>query len=396
MEFVARPNPWRRRMWSDHDRTGWLRGDSAAIRQGGTHAAGGRHRARLRQDDGGPRPGRLCHVPGAGNHLLRRHEGPSRQAGGGRRLEALLRRTGSAVLVEAGDRRGTGFGNACAELGAGVRSDRASTSRRSRPSGVWKRRACGASCSTRATTSAIARRRRSHAHEKQWNQRPGSGRHNRCIRTTSRRNVHDDCSPPHCLPRCIGPVCRLRCKCRCAKRQDHAAGLARRRTLLARPRDGLRGPDRRAHPLRRGSIGDRFRRPAARHVARGAAIARAWRPHRRHQAQGAGGGHLRQSRARLGGTQFDHRRDRGRQERRAHHDRRWRTSSPARSRHPGQADAQLPADRRRSHRAVRRSLCLAAAQLGGTRTVKTAQCGARGRDHGRHGGARQHGAALAC
>ena len=62
-------------------------------------------------------------------------------------------------------------------------------------------------------------------------------------------------------------------------RQGHPARLARGRALQPRPGNDLRGPDRRARPVRRRRVRARWRRPAPRRCPRRAAEPRTWRSH---------------------------------------------------------------------------------------------------------------------
>ena len=130
-----------------------------------------------------------------------------------------------------------------------------------------------------------------------------------------------------------------------AERQGHSARLARGRALRARPRHHLRGPDGRAHPVRRGTIGARRRRCAPGPDRRRHPEPRARRPSGRFEAQGARRRHLRQRARRVGGAQLDDRRDRRGEERRGGHGRAARQLHRPQGRDDqGQADDGMPDD----------------------------------------------------
>ena len=139
------------------------------------------------------------------------------------------------------------------------------------------------------------------------------------------------------------------------KREGHAARIACGRALHARPRDDLRGPDGRSHPVRRGAVGDRGRRRASWRDRRRAPQPRARRSHRRPEDEGARSGNVRQPGSRLRGTDLDDRRHRGGEELGDRHGRAaGELHRPQGRDDQGQAHPRLSADGQRSHCTVRR------------------------------------------
>ena len=137
------------------------------------------------RDDGRSRLRRVHVVPLRRSRVLHGTDAAARQGAGRRALEAFLRGQGGAVPLGAGRGRGARLRHARAELADRCATPRASSSRSSPRCGGRKRRGRGASCSTRAKTTATASRDRASALTRR-SLSPIMGRRGRCRRGATR------------------------------------------------------------------------------------------------------------------------------------------------------------------------------------------------------------------